>query len=144
GLLLDRPLFQLWRANPSETAAVWLWHLAWLGAIAGLVVGLRRQRREAVLLALMTGIMGIGIMRDEVRVEEGAPLWVPLWTWLVWTARGGFARTAAYTLAAVTVGAILVSRDVPERVRVMTLERGGLLARARNALDFHTSTEPLA
>ena len=144
GLLLDRPLFRLWRASPAETAAVWLWHLAWVGAIVGFVVALRRHRREAVLLALMTGIMGIGIMRDEVRVEEGSPLWVPLWIWLVWTARGRVMRTAAYTLAVVIVGAVLVSRDVPDRLRAMTLERGGLLARARNAVDFHTSTDPLA
>jgi hypothetical protein len=144
GLLLDRPLFRFWGSTPAETAGFWLWHVAWLGAIVGFVVGLRRHHREAVLLAVMTGIMGIGIMRDEVRVEEGAPLWVPLWTWLAWTAKGKFTQAVTYTLAAVTIGAIMVSRDVPERLRVMVLERGGLLARARNAVEFHTSPDPLA
>jgi hypothetical protein len=123
----------------SENAARWLWHVAAFTSVAALITSIRRRSIPTIVLAGMSVVAAVGLMRKVGQTGEVAALWVPLFVWLIREApRVGKAALAC--VGVVSIAAVVTVTRATEELPQIAREGGGLLRRAQSAVQFHMTT----
>ena len=126
----------------SENAPRWLWHVAALSAMGGLVVGARTRHPHASVLATAAIAAEFGLMRKAGQVADVSTLWIPLFVWLVAVAPP-YGKAILGGIGAVSLAAVITMTNAPEEITQIVRGGGGLLHRSRSALEFHAVIPPI-
>jgi hypothetical protein len=145
GLTRSRPGFWLGPGNPlaRENALRLLWMTAVVTTACGLAMALWRKDRRVAVLALMTMLAELGIMREIGRYPELAALWLSLAAWMA-AGAGSLTSRVAWGLAASVIAAAAVSatnavREIPQ----IAFEGGGLFSRVYRGLRLQSTYPPI-
>ena len=126
----------------SENAPRWLWHVAALTAIAGLVIGTRKRNPQVTVLATAAIAAELGLMRKAGQVADVSTLWIPLFVWLVAVAPP-YGKAILGGIGAVSLAAVITMTNAPEQITQIVRDGGGLLQRSRSALELHSTIPPI-
>ena len=123
----------------SDNAARWLWHVAAFTSVASLIMSIRRRSIPVIVLAGMSVVASVALMRKDGQVGEVAAMWVPLFVWLV-RESPNVGRAALACVGVVSIAAVVTVTRATEELPQIAREGGGLLRRAQSAVQFHMIT----
>ena len=145
GLTIERPGFGfgLQRLITHDNELRLLWQLAVVAAAGGLLAAAWLKDRRILVLAAVTALAEVGIMRELGRYPELAAMWMPLGAWLIAKLPRTIARPVSLVAAILVAAAAIAATDAYREIPQVVMGGGGLPNRVVEGFRLQSIYPPI-